>query len=51
MVRLIVGTLLRVGQGKLAPADVAEILTGEDNQRSGPRAPGHGLYIVKVSYE
>ena len=50
MVRLIVGTLLKVGQGKLTTNAVAEILAGEDNQRAGPRAPAHGLYLVKVDY-
>ena len=50
MVRLIVGTLLKVGRGKLTPNVVAEILEGEDNQRAGPRAPAYGLYLVKVDY-
>ena len=51
MVRLIVGTLLKVGQGKLEPGAVAEILASKDNQRGGPRAPAHGLYLVKVTYQ
>ena len=50
MVRLIVGTLLRVGQGKLAPEAVGEVLAAEDNRRAGPRAPAHGLFLVRVSY-
>jgi tRNA pseudouridine38-40 synthase len=50
MVRLIVGTLLRVGQGKLAPETVSEILAAEDNHRSGPRVPAHGLFLVRVTY-
>ena len=50
MVRLIIGTLLKVGQGKLAPEVVGEILARGDNQRAGPRAPAHGLYLVKVDY-
>lgn len=50
MVRLITGTLLKVGQGKLTAKAVAEILVGEDNQRAGPRAPAHGLYLVRVDY-
>lgn len=50
MVRLITGTLLKVGQGKLPPEAVAEILNSGDNQRAGPRAPAHGLYLVKVDY-
>ena len=50
MVRLIVGTLLRVGEGKLAPETVGEILASEDNHRAGPRAPAHGLFLVDVTY-
>lgn len=50
MVRMIVGTLLRVGKGKLSPHAVGEILRGEDSRQAGPRAPAHGLYLVKVSY-
>jgi len=50
MVRLIVGTLLRVGVGRLAPQAVAEILAAEDNRRAGPRAPAHGLFLVRVDY-
>jgi len=50
MVRLIVGTLLHVGQGKLPPKAVAEILAAEDNRRAGPRAPAHGLFLVSVAY-
>lgn len=50
MVRMIVGTLLKVGAGKAAPHTVAEILAGEDNRRAGPRVPAHGLYLVRVAY-
>lgn len=50
MVRLIVGTLLKVGEGKLPPEAVAEILAAEDNARAGPRAPAHGLFLVRVQY-
>lgn len=51
MVRLIVGTLLKVGHGKLGPGAVAEILASENNQRAGPRAPAHALYLVEVTYQ
>jgi len=50
MVRFIVGTLLRVGQGKLQPDAVAEILAAENNRQAGPRAPAHGLFLVRVTY-
>jgi tRNA pseudouridine38-40 synthase len=50
MVRRIVGTLLRVGQGRLAPDAMPAILDSGDAQRSGPSAPPHGLYLVRVLY-
>lgn len=50
MVRMIVGTVLKVGLGKLSPGAMREILAAEDNRRAGPRAPAHGLYLVRVDY-
>lgn len=50
MVRMIVGTLIRVGAGKLAPEAVGELLAAEDNRRTGPTAPAHGLFLVRVTY-
>jgi tRNA pseudouridine38-40 synthase len=50
MVRLIVGTLLKVGQGKLTTEAVEAILTPGRNQKAGPRVPAHGLYLVAVLY-
>ncbi len=50
MVRMMVGTLLKIGVGKLPAEAVVEILRAEDNQKAGPRAPAHGLYLVRVAY-
>lgn len=50
MVRMMVGTLLRVGRGKIAPGALADLLAGEDNQKAGPTVPAYGLYLVKVTY-
>lgn len=50
MVRSVVGTLLLVGQGRLAPAGMANILASRERARSGPAAPAHGLYLETVSY-
>ncbi|HEY3248272.1 MAG TPA: tRNA pseudouridine(38-40) synthase TruA [bacterium] len=50
MIRMITGTLRRVGQGKLAPDDVSRILANEDNRQAGPRAPSHGLFLVRIDY-
>jgi len=50
MVRMLVGTLVRVGRGRLdADAPIA-LLADRDNQRTGPTAPAHGLYLVRVDY-
>ena len=50
MVRTLVGTLVRVGEGKLAPEAVAEILASHDRQRAGQMAPAHGLTLERVVY-
>ena len=50
MVRLMVGMLLRVGQGKLTAEAVETILSSGRNQKAGPRVPAHGLYLVSVLY-
>ena len=50
MVRLIVGTVLRVGQGRLAPSAVRDILGARRLAASGPAVPARGLYLVKVTY-
>jgi tRNA pseudouridine38-40 synthase len=51
MVRILVGTLVRVGVGRLPPGAPAEFLADSDNQRTGPTAPPHGLYLVRVHYD
>ena len=50
MVRKIVGTLLDVGRGKLAPNDIAAIFESKDRSRSGPTVPPDGLYLVSLEY-
>jgi tRNA pseudouridine38-40 synthase len=50
MVRMIVGTLVRVGTGALGSDAVTAILAGRDNRRAGPAAPAHGLYLARVLY-
>ncbi len=50
MVRIIVGTLVRVGTGRLPAGAPAEFLSDSDNQRTGPTVPPHGLYLVRVDY-
>lgn len=50
MVRMIAGTLVRVGLGRLPVEAPGEFLADPDNRRTGPRAPAHGLYLVRVDY-
>lgn len=50
MVRIIVGTLLEVGRGKLEPADIDNILQARDRTVAGPTAPPHGLCLLRVDY-
>lgn len=50
MVRVIVGTLLEVGQGKRAPEDIPGILEARDRTRAGYTAPAKGLCLTRVDY-
>lgn len=51
MVRIMVGTLLDVGQGKLHGDEIPSILKKMDRRFAGKTAPGHGLYLWQVNYE
>lgn len=48
MVRIIVGTLLRVGTGFWEPDYVKEILEAKDRQKAGPKAPAVGLTLIDI---
>jgi tRNA pseudouridine38-40 synthase len=50
MVRKMVGTLVDVGRGKLAPSDLPGLLTMRDRSKSGPTMPPHGLCLDNVEY-
>ena len=51
MVRIIVGTLIEVGQGKYPPERVKEMLDGKERQKSGPTAPAKGLCLLGYEWE
>lgn len=50
MVRIISGTLLDVGLGKIQAEEIPEIIESKDRQRAGKTLPAHGLYLVEVKY-
>lgn len=51
MVRIIVGTLLRVTQGKIKPKEIPKIIEAKNRKFAGPTAPPQGLYLNKVFYK
>jgi len=50
MVRIIMGTLLQVGRGKMTPDAVGDVIESRDRTRAGPTVPPQGLYLVSVQY-
>ncbi len=50
MVRIIAGTLIEVGQGKILASDLPEILNSLDRERAGDTAPSRGLVLAEVRY-
>ena len=50
MVRIIAGTLLDVGLGKIKPEEVKEIIESKDRSRAGKTLPPNGLFLVNVDY-
>ncbi|NEU32495.1 tRNA pseudouridine(38-40) synthase TruA [bacterium LRH843] len=51
MVRIIIGTLLEIGTGKRTPEELVSIRDARDRTSAGKTAPGHGLYLLQVTYE
>lgn len=51
MVRIITGTLLEVGRGRLSAKDIPTILDQKDRSSAGPTAPAHGLTLISIEYE
>ncbi len=50
MVRNIVGTLMDVARGRIAPMEIEYILSVKDRKAAGPTAPAKGLFLEKVFY-
>jgi tRNA pseudouridine38-40 synthase len=48
MVRIIVGTLVHVSEGKISPCDVQTLIAAKNRTKAGRTAPADGLYLNKV---
>ncbi|HBN85728.1 MAG TPA: tRNA pseudouridine(38-40) synthase TruA [Clostridiales bacterium] len=51
MVRIMIGTLIEIGQGKMPKDAIPEILKGKDRRKAGRTVPPQGLYLKQVFYE
>ena len=50
MVRIIAGTLMKVGMGEWEPERITEIMQGRDRNPAGPTEPSKGLTIMEIDY-
>lgn len=50
MVRIIAGTLVYVGGGKISPDDIPGIILSKNRERAGITAPAQGLFLKEVYY-
>ena len=50
MVRIMMGTLVAVAEGKLLPEDIPNVIAAKDRSRAGMSAPAEGLYLNRVEY-
>jgi tRNA pseudouridine38-40 synthase len=50
MVRIIVGSLLKVGMGMIPPEEIKNILEAKDRTKAGHKAPACGLTLVDIEY-
>ncbi len=51
MIRILVGTLVEAGRGRIQPEDVTKILAAGNREAAGPTMPACGLYLMSVEYE
>ena len=50
MVRIMTGTLVRIGEGKASANDVQKVISARDRSAAGVTAPAEGLFLNKVVY-
>ena len=46
-----VGTLLKIGNGRMPVSQVKTVLESRDRNLAGPTTPGNGLYLKEIRYE
>lgn len=51
MVRILVGTLIEIGEGKRKSSEMRDILLAKDRSKAGPTAMPHGLMLWEVFYQ
>ena len=51
MARIMVGTLVEIGRGKMQPEAIDALFASRDRTAAGMTAPPGGLYLVEVYYE
>ncbi|MCR5747443.1 MAG: tRNA pseudouridine(38-40) synthase TruA [Lachnospiraceae bacterium] len=50
MVRIMTGTLIEAGFGKIKPENITDIISSHDRKKAGPTAPASGLCLMNVDY-
>lgn len=50
MVRIMVGTLLFVSEGKIKEGELSSVILSKERKRAGKTAPPQGLYLNKINY-
>ena len=51
MVRIVAGTLIKIGAGEIEPDKMIDIIEGADRELAGPTAPAHGLTMIGIKYD
>lgn len=50
MVRIMVGTLLFVAEGKIREGELINVIKSKDRKKAGKTAPPQGLYLNRIHY-
>lgn len=51
MVRIMIGTLLFISEGKIKAGELSEIIDSKDRKKAGKTASPCGLYLNKINYQ